>query len=209
MQRFLLCLRFAASWKADAVRQLFHLHRTLVMGPEIFVLDSGHVVEYNDPRQIDMLASSSSRPAMGDKGGSFEAAPACRVAVYHVPIFPSEDTSWDSQLGFMTAPREYWLPEFQRLGVSLAFENHVHTMKKTPPLLPSGKPTVHHVDNPASEGGTVYLGDGRWGISSGSKDPTSSQVDDSTSQRATALPSTLLPRRTMCGGLSLIRRPGE
>jgi len=135
---------------------------------EVIVLDSGHVVEYDDPMQMAMLESLSARPAVGSKE-----KPTCRVAVYHVPIFPSEEVDWESQLGFMIAPRKFWLPEFQRLGVSLAFENHVHTMKKTLPLLPTGQAIVRHVDNPASEGGTVYLGDGRWGIAGG-KDPTGS-----------------------------------
>ena len=159
----------------ERLRRPFHLHQvgagaTGSSGSalEVVVLDSGHVVEYDDPAQIDMLASLSARPAVGSKD-----KPACRVAVYHVPIFPSDDVDWDSQLGFMTAPRKFWLPEFQRAGISLAFENHVHTMKKTLPLLPTGQAIVRHVDNPASEGGTVYLGDGRWGIAKGGRDPAS------------------------------------
>jgi hypothetical protein len=153
-------------------RRPFHLHRVGAgagSALEVVVLDSGHVVEYDDPSQMDMLSSLPKRPAADS-----EEKPACRVAVYHVPIFPSGDVDWDSQLSFMTAPRKFWLPEFQRLGVSLAFENHVHTMKKTLPLYPTGQAVVRrHVDNPASEGGTVYLGDGRWGIAKGGKDPAS------------------------------------
>ena len=152
-------------------RRPFHVHGISEGSLEVIVLDSGHVVDYGNERQMKMLKSMPSRPDIGDGPVT------CRVAVYHVPVFPSEYLDWNSGVGFMIAPRNFWLPQFERLGVSLAFENHVHTLKRTVPLLASGQPFVHHLQNPASKGATVYLGDGRWGISSGGKDPTISDND--------------------------------
>ena len=78
-------------------RQPFHLHRISSGGGalEVFVLDSGHVVEYNDPRQIECLLSSS-RPAMGDKG-AFRSRACVQGCSYHVLFFERR-----YQLGFST-----------------------------------------------------------------------------------------------------------
>jgi len=80
-------------------------------------------------------------------------APSTAVcAMYHVPIYPStieHIADWES------GPSGAFAPFFDTHGVHLAFENHVHAFKRTVPLK----------SHRASEDGTVYLGDGRAGVS--------------------------------------------
>lgn len=49
--------------------------------------------------------------------------------------------------------RKHWVPLFDKYNVTMSFENHVHSFKRTKPLR-GGVP---------SPNGTVYLGDGSWG----------------------------------------------
>jgi hypothetical protein len=132
-------------------RTSFHLH-SFDNSLEIFNLDSGHVVPYEDAEQMSLFQQSQ------------QSVDVCKIAVYHVPVFPSGDYSWDAQKSFMVDPREFWLPEFDNIGMHAAFEHHVHTMKETVPL--SENSTA------ATDGhGVTYFGDGRWGIT-GSDDLT-------------------------------------
>jgi hypothetical protein len=74
-----------------------------------------------------------------------------KMAMYHVPMYPSHrkyESTGQRQ-------REHWLPLFDSLGLSCAWENHDHTYKRTH-LLKGGK-----ID-PA---GIPYFGDGCWGRS--------------------------------------------
>ena len=132
------------------LRRPFHLH-SFDHSLEIFNLDSGHVVKYEDSEQLSIFSKS-----LKDQRR-------CKIAVYHVPIFPSGDYNWNAQVSFMTDPRKYWLPEFERIGIHAAFEHHVHTMKETVSLNSNSTAAI--------SGGTTYFGDGRWGIT-GSDDMT-------------------------------------
>lgn len=74
-------------------------------------------------------------------------------AIYHVPAFPSHrplDGSTSKRI------RQHWLPLFDRHGVDVAFEAHDHTYKRSP-LIFNGK--ASHSSN-----GTLFLGDGAWGV---------------------------------------------
>ena len=128
-------------------RKPFHLH---VLGDllNIYNLDTGHVVKYEDPEQMSLFYRTQ-------PNNSNSATKTCSIAVYHVPIFPSGDYEWNSDKSFMIDPRKYWLPEFQRIGIHAAFEHHVHSLKTTQSM--SANSTV-------SNSGTTYFGDGRWGI---------------------------------------------
>ncbi len=114
---------------------------TLKFGPEVvlFVLDSGHIVPHAD--QKEWLA------------GELEAHKDVRhkFAVYHVPLYPSH-RPFDG--GSSAAGREHWLPLFDQYALEAAFENHDHTHKRTKPLRNNG----------VAEGGTVYFGDGCFGV---------------------------------------------
>ncbi len=71
--------------------------------------------------------------------------------VYHVPAWPSFRPleSYHS-----TRVRTEWVPLFERYGITLAFENHDHTFKRTKPIR----------NNEVNEDGVIYIGDGSWGV---------------------------------------------
>lgn len=73
------------------------------------------------------------------------------IPVYHVPAFPSHRFYNTSQ---SVSVRENWLPLFDEYQIPIAFEHHDHTFKRTVPI-------KNEQENPS---GTVYLGDGAWGV---------------------------------------------
>lgn len=97
-----------------------------------------------------------------------------KLALYHVPIFPSvrfthENLSFkilyplaklshkNIDLSMLlccqsTEGKKYWLPLFDKYKLTAAFEHHDHTLKRT-------KPIRFGMIHPY---GTVYLGDGGW-----------------------------------------------
>src|SRR5690606_36292065 len=52
-------------------------------------------------------------------------------ALYHVPLFPSV-RHFDK--GPSDEGRRHWLPLFDQHALTVAFENHDHALKRTPPL---------------------------------------------------------------------------
>lgn len=71
--------------------------------------------------------------------------------VYHVPAFPSH-RPYDNRVAVLI--REHWVPLFENNGVRVAFENHDHRYKRTPPIK----------NEKIDDTGIVYLGDGAWGV---------------------------------------------
>ena len=76
-----------------------------------------------------------------------------RSAVYHVPLYPSHR---DLMGYFSDEGRKHWAPLFDKHQLTVAFENHDHTYKRTH-LLRNSEPTKN-------DSGTLYLGDGCWGV---------------------------------------------
>lgn len=113
-------------------------------GPDltIYFLDSGHLHSHSG-QQEKWLDRNLERTAHSRY----------KIAVYHVPLYPSHRGFNDdlSSLG-----RKHWLPLFDRFDVDIAFENHDHTFKRTFPL------RGNQIDEAE---GTIYLGDGCWGRS--------------------------------------------
>jgi len=70
-------------------------------------------------------------------------------ALYHAPLYPAEPAT-----SFSDHVRESWGPVFDRYNLTVGFENHSHTYKRTK-LLRDGK------EDPQ---GTLYIGDGAWGV---------------------------------------------
>ena len=105
-------------------------------------LDSAYVVSM-DGEQLDWLESTMA-----------ELAPIypVRFVTYHVPLYPSSP-SMDMSIVPEALGVKYWVPIFDEYSVMTAFENHVHSFKRTNPLSCS-------LSSPA---GTVYVGDGQWG----------------------------------------------
>ena len=130
----------------------------------LFVLDSGHV-ERHDGEQLTWLASE------------LEAYQDCpiKIALYHVPLFPSirfveKGFAYRTICRMLSltgiespeirlfshaslAGQTHWLPLFDQYNLTVAFEHHDQTLKRTK-LLRAGKPHPQ---------GTLYLGDGGWG----------------------------------------------
>lgn len=73
------------------------------------------------------------------------------IPYYHVPGFPSH-RPFDGIISQKV--REHWVPLFDEYEVRVAFENHDHTYKRTPPIR-------HGEIHPR---GVVYIGDGAWGV---------------------------------------------
>lgn len=74
-----------------------------------------------------------------------------KIALYHVPAYPSVR---DYHHKHSEKVRKNWVPLFEKMGLTVAFENHDHAYKRTWPLR-NGK---HDKD------GVLYLGDGGWAV---------------------------------------------
>jgi len=77
-----------------------------------------------------------------------------RIAIYHCPLYPGVSSYTDS---IPTNGRKYILPLFDKYHVDIGFEQHDHAYKRSKVLY------NNEVVETAAEG-TVYLGDGSWGI---------------------------------------------
>lgn len=106
----------------------------------LIVLDSGHSVPHDGPQAAWLESTLAAETETRNT-----------VAVYHAPLYPSHRDFDDFRA---VAGRESWLPHFDRYGLRVALENHDHTFKRTKVLK----------ENQVSDTGTVYLGDGCFGI---------------------------------------------
>lgn len=114
----------------------------LLAGPcLLLLLDSGYIVPYSSP-QSDWLNATLSQ--YSDIKYKF--------AVYHQPIYGSSQRP-DYDVMPIVQGLKHWVPLFDKYSLTVAFENHIHSMKRTKPMRGS------KVD----ELGTVYVGDGQWG----------------------------------------------
>jgi len=106
----------------------------------LFVLDSGYLAPASGTQSTwlaEELRAASDVPV--------------KMAVYHVPMYPAyRDFDGDHS----TWERESWLPLFDQYGMTVAFENHDHVFKRSFRLR----------DNRIDPSGTLYLGDGCFGV---------------------------------------------
>ncbi|HBO42807.1 MAG TPA: hypothetical protein DD670_02485 [Planctomycetaceae bacterium] len=105
----------------------------------MIVLDSGHLAKHES--QVEFLEEHLK---------AFSQLP-FRVAVYHVPLYPSY-RPYDGKSS--AAGRTHWLPLFDAHGLTIGFEHHDHTFKRTKRLR----------NNELNEEGTLYVGDGSAGV---------------------------------------------
>ena len=105
----------------------------------LIVLDSGHTIPHAE--QVPWLEQ-----VLQDARDTRNT-----IAVYHAPLYPSHRPFEDWRA---VAGRESWLPIFDQYGLKVAFENHDHSFKRTKVLR----------GNAVAETGTVYLGDGSFGV---------------------------------------------
>ncbi|MBM3213597.1 hypothetical protein FJZ36_01555 [Candidatus Poribacteria bacterium] len=105
-----------------------------------YILDSGIVADHDGPQAAWL------RRAMERYRGRRH-----QFAVYHIPLYPSH-RAYDGSLS--VRGREVWGPLFDEFGLTAAFENHDHTFKRSK-LLKANR------EDPQ---GTLYLGDGCFGV---------------------------------------------
>jgi hypothetical protein len=106
----------------------------------MFLLDSGHLSSH-DGEQAAWL----------DEQLSVHRSAPHKFAVYHVPLYPSY-RAYDG--AGSVKGRQSWLPIFDQHHLTAAFEHHDHSFKRTKLLR----------ENKADPLGTLYLGDGGWGM---------------------------------------------
>lgn len=107
----------------------------------LFLLDTGHAAAHDGEQAAWLDAQLAARARVPH-----------RMAAYHVPLYPS-NRAYDG--GGSVKGREVWLPIFDRHRLTTAFEHHDHTFKRTH-LLRKNQPDPN---------GTLYLGDGCFGMS--------------------------------------------
>jgi hypothetical protein len=106
----------------------------------LLVLDSGHVTPHGG-EQSAWLAQTLAR---------HRDVPV-KFAMYHVPLYPSNPGAQDT----MRTGQIHWEPYFSAFGLTAAFENHDHRLKRTKPMR----------NGEAHEDGVLYIGDGCFGVS--------------------------------------------
>lgn len=117
-------------------------YRVITFGKNLalFVLDTGHAA-----------AHEGEQAAWLDAQLAAHARVPYRMAAYHVPLYPS-NRAYDG--AGSVKGREVWGPIFDRHHLTTAFEHHDHTFKRTR-LLRNNQPDPN---------GTLYLGDGCFGM---------------------------------------------
>ena len=141
-------------------RKPYHTHRGGNF--ELIVLDSGHYC-----RTPNSCLEENDQTAWLQKTLTATEAPV-RLVTYHVPLFPmvgnwnseEADPRWHDKHKKEEAGRQAFVPLFDQHHVTAAFENHLHSAKRTVPLRAGAG-----VADGSTETGTVYFGDGNWGIS--------------------------------------------
>ncbi|MCC6277863.1 MAG: metallophosphoesterase family protein [Oligoflexia bacterium] len=118
-------------------KSYFRRNFSNIMG--LVVLDSDHTENSEGP-QRDFLTESLTH---------FNGLP-LTAALYHVGLYPSVR---DYQGSGHKKLRRLWEPVFSKFNLSMAFENHDHSLKRTHPIK----------NGQIDMGGTVYLVDGCWG----------------------------------------------
>lgn len=115
-----------------------YFKRRLGANAGLIVLDSGHHTLHR--KQVDFLEEAlKSYQNLTHK-----------MAAYHAPMYPnhrSHSGVWARR------GRKYWQPLFDKYKLTVAFEHHDHTLKRTYVIK----------DDKISDQGTVYVGDGCWG----------------------------------------------
>lgn len=139
-------------WRENAAPYFYNLfafpghpgYGTLDFGDylSLIILDSGHT---------NRVQGEQSEWLDGELAERRERGTAHVIPIYHMPAFPAHR---DPQGARQTRVREHWVPRFEAHDIPLAFENHDHVYKRTHPIR----------EGEVDESGTVYMGDGAWGV---------------------------------------------
>ncbi len=114
-------------------------------------------LDFGDYLSLIILNTDHGEPIEGRQAEWLEEQLAARQDIphvfpmFHVPTFPSV-RDWDTW-GSVDV-REHWMPIFDEYGVKFVYEAHDHAYKRTEPIR----------DLRVNDRGTVYIGDGAWGV---------------------------------------------
>lgn len=114
-------------------------------------------VDFSDYLSLILLDTGHFHPIEGSQTQWLQEALASRTkfpflfAIYHEGAYPS---FYFPQGPTVQAIRAHWCPLFDNAHLQAAFEHHSHTFKKSYPLK----------QNQVQSGGTLYFGDGCWGV---------------------------------------------
>jgi hypothetical protein len=135
---YLNVLSFSIS-QSPSNQTTYHIHN-LANHTSLTVLDSGITVQHAD--QVQFLNSNWISQSY---------QPTRKFVMYHNPLYPTVSTKFT----YLAASGiKYWQPLFDQFNVVAAFEGNDCTMKRTK--------TIYA--NQVSNHGTVYLGDGSFGV---------------------------------------------
>ncbi len=115
------------------------------------------VLDFGNYLSVVVLDSGHTNPIPGAQTAWLESTLAQRrnvphvLPIYHIPAYPGVK-SYDGT--YETEVRKTWTPLFDKYAIRSAFENHNHAYKRTHPIK----------GEKVEVGGTVYFGDGGWGV---------------------------------------------
>eukprot|EP01132_Coremiostelium_polycephalum_P001289 gene1289-1628_t len=119
-------------------RDIYHSHK---IGNDTLILSLDSDVVESIPGQANWIDTTLAQSPQRFK-----------FAFYHIAIYPCTHTKMDEKI--TDSARKYWAPLFDRHNLTVAFENHYHLYKRT-------KLLKNQVEDP---NGTLYIGDGAWGV---------------------------------------------
>lgn len=105
----------------------------------IWLLDSGHTHFISGKQQMWLGTTLKERKMIPIK-----------FALYHVPAYPSV-REYEKTTSVLL--RKYWVPHFEKYGLTAAFEHHDHAYKRSALIK----------NNRVDPTGVLYMGDGGWG----------------------------------------------
>jgi len=97
------------------------------------------------------LTSEAQVPWLVQLMGTDHAALPNKLALYHVPLYPGARTPATLPIPHL---RDVWVPVFDMYHLKVGFENHDHVFLRSHPL----------VNGQINENGTLYVGDGAFGV---------------------------------------------
>jgi uncharacterized membrane protein (DUF485 family) len=132
-------------------RTTYHAHK-LGQSCSLLVLDSSVYATHQS--QVPFINSTWTSP---------EHAKRVKMAMYHAPMFPSSRplTTPVSVIGL-----DVWEPIFSSFNMTMGFENHDHTLKRTY-VIKNGQ-----ILTDPNSSGVVYIGDGNMGVTGREPDLT-------------------------------------
>jgi len=134
-------------------RKTYQAHQ-LSQETVVFCLDTG-LVSSPDGSQLDWLKSKM------EKYTDFRN----KMALYHFPMYPPSKEDFANH--DFAKMRDSWVPVFDKYNLNTAFENHNHIYNRNN-LLKGGQLDAN---------GTLYIGDGAWGIESNGMEPAPDTSD--------------------------------